>query len=108
MAHREPSCLTHHEPRGLVRHRLVDRPRVLQHRPGHRGRLQAAEFDQIMEPQAEAMREAGADPDGLGHDNFSSNANNIDFERANLAACDFRQPSPPGAQRPVITIEGRP
>jgi len=59
-------------------------------------------FDKWLGPEIEGLRAAGAEYDGVGLDNFFSNARMLDFSREHLAACDFPPPFATGDFRPVI------
>ncbi|HUS80979.1 MAG TPA: hypothetical protein VM283_06905, partial [Armatimonadota bacterium] len=59
-------------------------------------------FDRWLGPEFEALRAAGAQPDGVGLDNYFSNSTTLDFDREHLAACDFPPPYAAGDFRPVI------
>ncbi|MCD6361545.1 MAG: hypothetical protein J7M38_11875 [Armatimonadetes bacterium] len=59
-------------------------------------------FDRWIGPQVEGYRAEGAEYDGIGLDNFFSNARLLDFDRAHLAACDFPPTFAAGDFRPVV------
>ena len=60
-------------------------------------------FEQILEPTVAAYRQAGAELDGFGLDNYFTNAASLDFSREHLAYTDFPATFATGDFRPVIT-----
>ncbi len=59
-------------------------------------------FDRILDPTVAEYREAGAELDGFGLDNYFSNCRAVDFSRDHLAACDYPPPFATGDFRPVV------
>lgn len=60
-------------------------------------------FDRILDPAVESYRDARAELDGFGLDNYFTNARTLNFDREHLAACDFPATFATGDFRPVVT-----